>query len=400
MVSGSIERTFGLKKSESQQNILMKTCKHIGINASMLDERPTGVGVYTYNIINSIQELYEKENGYSIRVYSPTNRHLSRGVSVRILPEILQSSKYGKLAAATRFIWNTLFFPVQSRNMDMLISTTTHGSLISKNQILTIHDLLSLRFNNISSHQRIYFKYILPLLLRRVKKIIAVSECTKSDIINFLNYPAEQITVVHNGYDKDRYYPSSTNSQEIQKHYKVSNYFLAVGPTYPHKNFEKLLHAYNWLPDATKNQFPLVIAGGMTKYVESLKKLAHGIGLENKIHFIGYVPVELMRSLYTEAYALIFPSLYEGFGFPLLEAMACGCPVLCSNTSSMPEVCGEAALYFNPESIEDIASSLRKITLSQSQRQTMIDKGLKQVLGFSWEKSALQVKAIIDQCLN
>lgn len=378
----------------------MKTKKNIGFNASMLDERPTGVGVYTFNIINCIQKLYEKEAGYSINVFTPTDQHLNQNISLKRLPVILQSSRYGKMAAAGRFIWNTIFYPIQSHKMDMLISTTTHGSLISHNQIVTIHDLLSLRFNNISSHQRFYFKYILPVLIKKAKKIIAVSECTKTDIVSLLKCPAEKIEVVHNGYDKSRYFVNSEHSQEIKLRYDVCKYFLAVGPTYPHKNFEKLLHAYSWLPDSSKEQFPLVIAGGMKKYVETLKKITNTIGIEKYVHFIGYVPIELMRFLYAEAHALIFPSLYEGFGFPLLEAMACGCPVVCSNTSSMPEVCGDAALYFNPESIEDIANSLRKISLSESLRQTMINKGLKQVESFSWEKSASQVKAIIDQCLN
>ncbi|MBI3883059.1 MAG: glycosyltransferase family 4 protein, partial [Sphingobacteriales bacterium] len=207
---------------------------------------------------------------------------------------------------------------------------------------LVIHDLLSLRYKNISTHQRFYFKYLLPLLIHRTKKIVTVSETTKKDIVRFLGYPAHKIDVIYNGYDDKRYFPTSQNEKVIEKKYGFKNYLLAIGPTYPHKNFELLLSAYKQLDQETQKQYPLIIAGGKKNYLSVLKKQVQKLGLEKQVHFLGYVPIELMPALYREALTFIFPSLYEGFGIPLLEAMACGCPLIVSNISSMHEVCDDA----------------------------------------------------------
>lgn len=378
----------------------MNTIRRIAFNASMLDEKPTGVGVYTYNIINNVEKLYVDRQTHTINVYTPTETFLSDSLSLRKLPVLLQSSRYGKLAAACRFFWNTVIYPIQSRRMDLLVSPTTHGSFLRKSQILTIHDLLSLRYENISLHQRIYFKYLLPYLVKRVKKVIAVSESTKRDIVDFLGCPAEKIEVVYNGFDQSRFFYSAEITQDINTRYRVRNYLLGVGPTYAHKNFDKLIRAYGWLSDQQRTQFPLVIAGGMKPYIDQLKTLVTELGLQQHVRFLGYVPTELMRSLYREAHALVFPSIYEGFGFPLLEAMACGCPVISSHTSSMPEVCGEAAVYFDPSSCEEIATAIRSVITSPGLRQSMIQKGLERAKLFSWEKAAVQIKNIIDQNLN
>jgi len=120
------------------------------------------------------------------------------------------------------------------------------------------------------------------------------------------------------------------------------------------------------------------------------------MGLQNDVYFIGYVPLELMPSLYREAFALVFPSLYEGFGIPLLEAMACGCPVITSNTSSMPEVCGDAAMYFNPNDEVSIKLSLQALINDEQLRRGFIEKGIIQAESFSWKKMAQSFNDIID----
>jgi glycosyltransferase involved in cell wall biosynthesis len=374
---------------------------NIGLNGSMLDEHPTGVGVYSINIINHLCALYQKETHRKITVFSPSTTFLNKNIKVVVLSKFLRSSQYGKIAAFCRFVWNTFYYPLKVKKFDLLISTTTHGSFVLKNQIITIHDLLSLRFNNISPHQRFYFKYLLPWLVSNVKLIIAVSETTKKDIIHYLKCPAEKIKVVYNGYNELFYnIDNNVNSKKIQNQYGIKNYFLAVGPTYPHKNFELLIDAYCKLDSNIKHLFPLVIAGGKNKYLNLLKLYVSQKNVESNIHFVGYVPEALMPDLYKEAYALVFPSLYEGFGFPLLEAMACGCPVIASHISSMPEVCEDAALYFNPYNTESLTVQLQSIITDKNLYYSLKEKGLNQAKKFSWNKTVDQLKNIIEEVIH
>jgi len=369
----------------------------IGMNGSMLDEQPTGVGIYSFNLINTLSYLYRNERYRKLTVFTPTRSHLNKNLNIIKLPGLLQSSKYGKLAAFSRFVWNAFYYPFVAGQFNLLISPTTHGSFFLNNQVITIHDLLSLRYKNISPHQRFYFKYLLPFLISKAKLVIAVSETTKQDIIRFLKCPEQKIHVIYNGYDHSRYCLTENGEQIIYKEYGVRNYLLAVGPTYPHKNFDLLINAYNELDDSFKKQYPLVIAGGKGSYLELLKDLVKKLNLEKKVHFLGYVPIRLMPQLYREAFALVFPSLYEGFGLPLLEAMACGCPVVASNTSSMPEVCGEAAIYFDPADKQTLISSLEKLFSDKIVRNELREKGLIQSKKFSWEQTARTLKILIDK---
>ncbi len=369
----------------------------IGMNGSMLDEKPTGVGVYSFNLINNLSSLYRNERWKQLTVFTPAPALLDQNLRIVKLSGLLQSSKYGKLAAFCRFVWNTFYYPLQARGFDLLISPTTHGSFSLRNQIITIHDLLSLRYKNISAHQRIYFKYLLPMLVSKARLIITVSETTRQDIIQLLKCPEHKVHVIYNGYDHDRYYPIEENKQRIRWKYGLDNYLLAVGPTYPHKNFDVLINAYKNLDESIKHEYPLAIAGGKRPYTDQLKQLVKKLKLGHHVHFLGYVPMELMPSLYREAYALVFPSLYEGFGFPLLEAMACGCPVIASNTSSMPEVCGNAALYFDPTNPTALSLSIEKIIAEKSLRTQLRKEGLIQSKKFSWEKTAQQLKNLIEK---
>lgn len=366
------------------------------MNGSMLDEKPTGVGVYSYSLINNLSDLITNNKWKKITVFTPTKTLLNKNIKIIKLPGLLQSSKHGKLAAFCRFTWNTFYYPLQARKFDLLISPTTHGSFLLNNQIITIHDLLSLRYKNISAHQRFYFKYLLPVLINKAKLIIAVSENTKKDIIHFFKCPEDKIKVIYNGYDDDSYFPLKENKHLIYHEYGIRKYLLAVGPTYPHKNFELLIDAYSALDSNSKKKHPLVIAGGKENYVDVLKKYANKLGLQHDIYFIGYVPIQLMPSLYREAYLLIFPSLYEGFGIPLLEAMASGCPVITSNTSSMPEVCGNAVLYFHPLDKLSLTASMEQLILNEGIRNELIKKGIVQAKKFSWKQMAFSFNTVID----
>jgi glycosyltransferase involved in cell wall biosynthesis len=377
----------------SQKEIL------IGMNGSMLDNRPTGTGVYSFNIINNLSHL-PWDDGLQFTVFTPTHHNLSEKLRIVKLSDLMQSSRFGKVAALSRFLWNTFLYPFQARQYDLLISPTTHGSFLLRNQIITIHDLISLRYKNISAHQRFYFKYLLPFMVSRARLIVTVSETSKKDIIELLKCPEEKVQVIYNGYDNVHYSRMDEKGDHIEKKYGFKDYILAVGPTYPHKNFERLIDAYASLDKETRKTHPLVIGGGMKAYVNKLKQDVQRMGLEENIHFIGYVPFELMPALYREAVLLVFPSLYEGFGIPLLEAMACGCPVIVSNTSSMPEVCGDAAFYIDPTDQESIRNSIETMLGDEGLREDLRRKGYERAAGFSWKQAAESFKTIIEKQLQ
>jgi glycosyltransferase involved in cell wall biosynthesis len=373
---------------------------HIGMNGSMLDNRPTGTGVYSFNIINNLSLLPWEEQKPRFTVFSPTRNNLNDTLRVVKLSNLMQSSRFGKIAALSRFLWNTFLYPFQARRYDLLISPTTHGSFLLKNQIITIHDLISLRYDNISAHQRLYFKYLLPFMVSRASLIVTVSEISKKDIVHFLKCPEEKVKVIYNGYDHTHYYRVDEKTRDIEKQYGFTDYILAVGPTYPHKNFENLIDAYGALEAPVRDAHPLVIAGGMKAYVNKLKKDVRAKGLEGSVHFTGYVPFGLMPSLYREAALLVFPSLYEGFGIPILEAMACGCPVVASNTSSMPEVCGDAAMYTDPQDKDAIRDAIRSVLHDPALRERLREKGYDRAAQFSWKQAAESFKTIIEQQLK
>ena len=372
----------------------------IAINGSMLDHQPSGLGVYTINLINQLHLLYRNNTERKITVFTPSYNLLNPELDTVKLMDCLQSSKYGKIAAGLRFFWNTFIYPVSARNCDLLISPTTHASLTSSNQILTIHDLLSLRFRKIRMHQRLYYKHLLPFMVRRARLIIAVSEATKKDIIDFLGCPENKIKVVYNGYDPLKFNQWPVQNVSIHDKYHVANYFLVVGPTYSHKNIELLIDAYADLDHSVRNSHHVVIAGGMRPYLDRLKRLAAAKGVNRFFHFLGYVPDSHIAALYQEAFALVFPSLYEGFGFPVLEAMACGCPVICSNTSSMPEICSDAAYYVDPTKKESLTGAMAKLSFDPELRLQLKARGVQRAATFSWEQTAAQIKNLIELNLN
>jgi glycosyltransferase involved in cell wall biosynthesis len=388
---------MSVPKNQEGGPVFRDPCLRIGINASMLDMKPTGVGVFTFNLINHMYLQLKADRQTELTVFSPVDKHLEKGIRVRRIPSAVQSSEYPRSSAINRLAWNQLMYPVVARNMDILLNPSTHGHLWYGNQVLTIHDLLSLRFNDVSGHQRLYFKNILPRMIRQSAAIITVSECTKQEVIKYFGTNAEKIRVVNNGFDGTRFSPSREDHHRIEARYGISNYILAVGPTYPHKNFERLLQAYTRFSSEERKRYPLLIAGGRPAYVAHLRKLSTHAGLAENVHFTGYIPQELMPALYQEARLLVFPSLYEGFGIPLLEAMASGCPIVCSDTSSMPEVCGDAAFYVDALQPASIYAGMKAVLENPSLHLALKQNGIFRAKYFSWERAASEVIQLVKE---
>lgn len=218
--------------------------------------------------------------------------------------------------------------------------------------------------------------------------VITGSEYTRGEIEEVLRIPEKKIKVIHHGIDHSvfRRYSEDQIDSFAQGKGLPENFILFVGTLEPRKNLEKLIQAYRFLPKDIKGEFSLVIAGGKGWKDSRLKELLRNS--KDSIHLTGYVSDKDLPLLYNLASVFVYPSLYEGFGIPPIEAMGCGCPVLVSNRTAMPEVCGDAAVYCDPEDVESIAYGLEKILEDKILRKSLSVKGTEKAKQYTWERSA------------
>ncbi len=261
--------------------------------------------------------------------------------------------------------------------------------------VFTLHDLI-FRFDP-GSHKllnRVYLSLMVPRFLRAARAVIAVSECTRRDAIRLYNVPEEKIRVIYEGVDA-RFEPVRQPEllQAVRQKYALPQRFiLHVGTIEPRKNLPRLFEAFSELATRDSPETCLVLAGKTGWLTEETFERAGPLG--ERLVFTGYVADEDLPALYTLADLLVMPSLYEGFGLPVLEAMRCGTPVACSNTSSLPEVVGEAALSFDPRDVRSMAEAIWRGLSDASLRAELSARGLAQAAKFDWERAAQQTRQV------
>lgn len=244
----------------------------------------------------------------------------------------------------------------------------------------------------------------LSIAVRSSAHIVAISEFTKRELIERFHIPAGKVTVIPLAADA-AFRPSRRTSKErlttLRKRYNLpSNFLLFVGTLEPRKNISRLLAAYAMLPRELRKQYPLLLVGKDGWLSEPLEKMIGRFELKQQVRQLSYVPFADLPGFYQMATALVYPSLYEGFGLPPLEAMASGCPVITSNISSLPEVVGDAALTVNPEKTEELSAAMAKIITDAKLRDSLRQKGLARARLFSWTKAAQIVDEVISQTLR
>lgn len=254
--------------------------------------------------------------------------------------------------------------------------------------VLTVHDLIPLRLPRQSTLQaRLLFRWTMALALRTARFVIAVSEATQRDLSRWFRVPTDRVSVISEATDPAFYPRSSAEVEALHHRYGLPESFvLYVGSNKPHKNLLCLVEAWAQVTQhAIRNT--LVIAGPWDPRYPEPRRRAEQLGLEN-IRWLGPVPEADLPALYSAATLFVFPSLYEGFGLPVLEAMACGVPVICSDTSSLPEVAGDAALRVDPTDGEAMAAAIAELLTNLARREEMREKGLQQAARFSWKRTA------------
>jgi len=234
--------------------------------------------------------------------------------------------------------------------------------------------------------------------INKADKVITISENAKKEIISHYKVDPGKVEVVYLGCREDiKKIESGTILNNIKKKYKINKeYILYFGTLEPRKNINKLIEAYDLIPKKIRENYILVIAGGKGWYYDEIFKLVEQRGLSNDIIFTGYLPGEDVAPIYSAASLFVFPSFYEGFGLPILEAMNCGVPVVTSDTSSLPEIGGKAVLYFNPNDKNEMMEKIKEVLSSDDLRKRMIRDGHIRASLFSWDNAAKDVLKIIN----
>jgi len=273
--------------------------------------------------------------------------------------------------------------------------------------VVTVHDLLDhmYRVNSQSTLKRSLHYQFTRRVLHRASRIFAVSNFSKADTVRLFRVPPHKIEVIYNAID-DRFrlgHASEADRQFIAERYQVhSPFLLYAGRISPHKNVVRIIEAFAALKgelskEARYEDLKLIIIGDELSKHPDLRRACVKAGVQNDVRFLGFVPIDVLRLFYDEAKIFVFPSLYEGFGLPPLEAMAHATPVVTSNTSSIPEVVGNAALMVNPENVFEIMRALHRVLLDQALRDKLKARGLEQAAKFSWQVSVRRMLEIYGE---
>jgi glycosyltransferase involved in cell wall biosynthesis len=270
--------------------------------------------------------------------------------------------------------------------------------------VVTIHDCIHLRFPEYLPNRLgyAYARSFLWVAAHRSAHVFTVSEASKRDILSYFRIPESKISVIYNAID-ERFHeePPADEVERVRDRYQLNDPFvLYAGNIKPHKNIERLIEAFHILRRGELEHVKLLIIGDeITKYA-GLRRAVHRYKLHKHVRFFGFVPDATLAILYRLARVFVFPSLYEGFGLPPLEAMASGTPVVTSNVSSLPEVVGDAAMLIDPYEPEAIAGAVRRVLLDDRLRDDMRERGLARAREFSWDRSIRRVRAIYDRVLE
>lgn len=347
----------------------------------------SGIGVYLRNVLNMLKH----KSTFTIlpnREDTEDKRHFSLNAPIYSIKE--QIEYIFKIPKVDLF-WSPHY------NVPLL-------PICAAKRVVTIHDVYHLAFSDtLSRFQKGYARIMMNRAVRLSDAVITVSEFSKKELVKYTNCDPAKITVIRNGVKQQTVL---LDDGLVRERYQIASgpYILFVGNVKPHKNLLTLLKAFKALPEGLFRHHHVVIVGKMDGMItgdsEVLKWINEDQTLSHKVHFTGIVNDKELDTLYTNAALFAFPSYYEGFGLPPLEAMVNGCPVVSSNATSLPEVCGDAVLYFDPKDVDGLVKAITSILTDPDLAQSLREKGYERVKQFTWERSAELHNALFERLLK
>ncbi len=374
----------------------------IGILPWTFDSQKTGLDNYLRNLITGMIELGKSKEIYRIH-FEKNDDELSGATNEILLPNL------------PKIINIPLYLPyaINKSDLDVIHASAPFPSQLAQiylnsgtGKVLTIHDLIPLTCPSTVEDKRLFWFFwrtTLNIAKNRIDTIIAVSNHTKTDCIKYLGIPEEKIKVIYSAADKI-FKPIKKDKEKIQKYlnskYGIKYpYILSVGTLEKRKNIPNLLKAFYILKKAGFNH-KLVIVGRLGWKYNKIFDTLEELHLKEDVIFVGYVPDEDLVKLYNTTELFVFPSFYEGFGLPPLEAMACGCPVITSNTSSLPEVVGDAGIMVDPHDPKALANEMQNVLINEGFRANLSKKSLERANLFSWKQTAKETWKVYEEVLK
>jgi glycosyltransferase involved in cell wall biosynthesis len=356
-----------------------------------------GIGTYLQNLLRELARL--EDDAEYVVLCRPDDVGWLTALGPRIHPVVTRAGNYS--------LREQIEIPWRLWRAGVALFHSPHYVLpvfVPCPSVVTIHDCIHLMFPQYLPNRLaiVYARFFMWWATRRARRVLTVSEASKRDILRFCRIPSGKVTVIHNAIDdRFRAEPPAEEVERIRERFQLHEPFvLYVGNVKPHKNLGRLIEAVHHLHENGYDALKLLVIGSdISKYAE-LRRAIHTYSLHRYVRFLGFVPDQTLQILYRLTSVFAFPSLYEGFGLPPLEAMACGAPVVTSNVSSLPEVVGDAAVLVDPTDARAIAEGLAHVLADPNLRADLRRRGVEHARSFSWAAGARAVRGIYTEAIG
>ena len=370
----------------------------IGINAHLLSSQPgyraAGIHNVLHQTLTHLPDVAPSDWQFTAMV-GAANHAQYKGVQMK-------RASLDTESPAKRILWEQMIQPFQLGEYDLYhAGAFVAPLLLSVPMVVTVYDLTFMRYpERLTTARRLYLRSLTELTCKRARRILAISESTKQDLVDLLNIPAEKVDVTPLGYDREIHKSLPPQTVEAFRTEKglPERFWLYLGTIEPRKNLVTLIEAYAKLP--ASERLPLILAGGKGWLTGPIFEAIERNNLSDSITLPGFIPTDDLALWYNSAECFIFPSVFEGFGLPVLEAMACGTPVITSNVSSLPEVVQDSGLSLPPHEVEIWTESLQRAFHDSEWREQSRQRGLEIAQSFTWEKTAQLTLASYQHALR